>query len=293
VGVALSRIGAGKVRDIYAIDDERLLLVATDRISAYDVVLPDDILDKGRVLTGLSRFFFELLDVPNHLLSTEVEGIDVGGLDPAWLRGRSMIVRRAEVIPMECVVRGYLYGSSWREYRAGGGPSTEHLGPGMQLGERLDEPIFTPATKADVGHDENLDEAGARRLVGDDLYDKLRHRSLHIYQTAAEHAAARGVILADTKFEFGFAGSELILIDEVLTPDSSRYWPAASWKPGQDMPSFDKQYVRDWLDQAGWDHQPPAPRIPEEVITGTRARYIEAYERITDRSFADYLEADR
>ena len=286
----LSKIGSGKVRDLYAVDDERLLMVASDRISAYDVVLPDFIPDKGRVLTGLSLFFFDLLDTPNHFLSTSLAELgDVDEADLEWLAGRSMIVRRAEVVPVECVVRGYLYGSSWREYRSGGGPTTEHLGPGLVMGEKLDQPIFTPSTKATTGHDENLDEAGARSLIGHDLYQTLRELSIDIYQRAADHATAKGVVLADTKFEFGFADDELLLIDEVLTPDSSRYWPADRWEPGHDVPSFDKQFVRDWLDQSGWDHNPPAPPLPDEVISGTRNRYVEAYERITATPFNDYL----
>lgn len=286
----LSKIGSGKVRDLYAVDDQRLLMVASDRISAYDVVLADFIPDKGRVLTGLSLFFFDLLDTPNHLLSTSLAELgDVSDTDLEWLTGRSMIVRRAEVIPVECVVRGYLYGSSWREYRSGGGPTTEHLGPGLVMGDKLDQPIFTPSTKATTGHDENLDEAGARNVIGDDLYQTLRELSIDIYRRAADHAAAKGVILADTKFEFGLAGDELLLIDEVLTPDSSRYWPADRWTPGQDVPSFDKQFVRDWLDQSGWDHSPPAPSLPPHVISGTRDRYVEAYERITGNAFVDYM----
>jgi phosphoribosylaminoimidazole-succinocarboxamide synthase len=242
------------------------------------------------VLTGLSLFFFDLLDTPNHLISTSLDDLgEVSEADVEWLRGRSMIVHRAEVIPVECVVRGYLYGSSWREYRSGGGPTTEHLGPGLVMGDKLSEPIFTPSTKAATGHDENLDEAGARNLIGHDLYQTLRELSIAIYRRAADHAAAKGVILADTKFEFGFAGDELLLIDEVLTPDSSRYWPADRWTPGHDVPSFDKQFVRDWLDQSGWDHNPPAPSLPVAVIGGTRDRYIEAYERITGHRFTDYL----
>jgi phosphoribosylaminoimidazole-succinocarboxamide synthase len=291
---AVRKIGAGKVRDIYDLGDDRLLLVASDRISAYDVVLPDPIPDKGRVLTAISQFFFELLDTPNHYLSTDISEFDLPTSDwpdPDYFAGRSMVVRKAEVIPVECVVRGYLYGSSWREYQAGGGPTTEHLPPGLKLADRLTEPIFTPATKATEGHDENLDEAGARSLIGDDLYEDLRDTSIAIYQQAAQHAASRGVILADTKFEFGHVGDELILIDEVLTPDSSRYWPAEEWRPGQDVPSFDKQFVRDWLDRVHWDHQPPAPHLPSDVIEGTRRRYIEAHDRITDTAFADYLAA--
>jgi phosphoribosylaminoimidazole-succinocarboxamide synthase len=283
----LTHIASGKVREIYSIDDRRLLFVATDRISAYDVVLPDPIPDKGKVLTGLSLFWFRHLRVPNHFLSDDLSGLDLED----DLTGRAMVVRRAEVVPLECVVRGYLYGSSWREYRAGGGPTTEHLPAGLQLADRLEEPIFTPSTKATVGHDENLDEAGARRLVGDDLYDELRRRSVEIYTHAAEHASARGVILADTKFEFGFDGDELLLVDEVLTPDSSRYWPASDWKPGTDPPSFDKQFVRSWLDQSGWDHSPPAPVLPADVVAGTRSRYVEAYQLITGRSFDLYLGA--
>ena len=285
----LSKVGSGKVRDLYAIDDQRLLLVASDRISAYDVVLGDTIPDKGRVLTGLSLFFFEMLDTPNHLLSTSLAALGDIGEDLEWLTGRSMIVRRAEVIPVECVVRGYLYGSSWREYRSGGGPTTEHLPGGLVMGAKLDEPTFTPSTKATTGHDENLNEAAARDLIGDDLYERLRQLSIEIYRKAADHAHTRGVILADTKFEFGFAGDDLLLIDEVLTPDSSRYWPADQWTPGKDVPSFDKQYVRDWLDKTGWDHSAPAPSLPGAIIAGTRDRYIEAFERITGTSFAGYL----
>ncbi|HLV91203.1 MAG: phosphoribosylaminoimidazolesuccinocarboxamide synthase [Acidimicrobiales bacterium] len=288
--LALPHIASGKVREIYEIDADRLLFVATDRISAFDVVLNQDIPDKGRVLTGLSLHFFEYLDTPNHFLSTDLSGIP--GLtddDLDWLHGRAMVVRRAEVIPVECVVRGYLYGSSWREYRDGGGPTTEHLPAGLRLADKLDEPIFTPATKEASGHDVNIDEATAREILGDDLYEELRRRSIDIYRRAADYAADRGVILADTKFEFGFSDGELLLIDEVLTPDSSRYWPADRWEPGSDVPSFDKQYVREWLETRDWDKTPPAPDLPDEIVAGTRARYIEAYERITGRSFDEYL----
>ncbi len=286
----LPHIASGKVREIYEVDREHLLFVATDRISAYDVILDQLIPDKGKVLAGLSLHFFDLLDTPNHLVSTDLStlpGLDDGEREE--LRGRSMVVRRAEVIPVECVVRGYLYGSSWREYRDGGGPTTEHLPSGLALADRLPEPIFTPATKATTGHDENITESETRELLGDELYEELRKRSVDIYLRASEHAAARGVILADTKFEFGFAGGELLLIDEVLTPDSSRYWPADQWVPGQDVPSFDKQYVREWLDTTDWDKTPPAPDLPDEIVEGTRSRYVEAYERITGDSFAEYL----
>jgi phosphoribosylaminoimidazole-succinocarboxamide synthase len=286
---ALRHLTSGKVRDIYEVDDDRLLFVASDRISAYDVVLPDTIPDKGRVLTGLSLFWFETLDVPNHVVTTDLSELDLTDEETDRLRGRSMIVRRAEVIPMECVVRGYLYGSAWREYRSGGGPTTEHLPPGLRMADKLPEPLFTPATKAESGHDENLTVAEARALIGDDLYERLKRSSIEVYRRAADLAAERGVLLADTKFEFGFADGELLLIDEVLTPDSSRYWPADAYEPGRTMPSFDKQYVRDWLDGTGWDHTPPAPAMPAEVREGTRARYIEAFELITRRSFDEYL----
>ena len=281
------------MREIYEVDDDRLLIVASDRISAYDVVMTEEIPDKGKVLTGVSNHWFELLDTPHHLLSNDpadVPGINAEQAD--YLRGRMMLARRCEVIPMECVIRGYLYGSSWREYRDGGGPTTEHLPDGLQMADKLAEPIFTPATKAEEGdHDENLTEAGARDLVGNDLYEQLKQLSIDIYLTAAEFARERGVILADTKFEFGMVDEEVTLIDEVPTPDSSRYWPADQWTPGHTVPSYDKQFVRDWLDSTGWDHTPPAPRLPDEVIGQTRAKYVEAYERITGSSFDDYLES--
>ena len=290
--VALPHLASGKVREIYEIDADHLLFVATDRISAYDVILNQMIPDKGRVLTGLSLHFFDLLDTPNHLVSTDLTDVDgLGEEDHQELTGRAMVVRRAEVIPVECVVRGYLYGSSWREYRHGGGPTTEHLPGGLQMADKLDEPIFTPATKAASGHDENITEAQARTILGDALYEELRKRSLDIYSRANEYAAGKGVILADTKFEFGHADDELLLIDEVLTPDSSRYWPADEYRPGDEIPSFDKQYVREWLETQPWDKNPPPPDLPDEIVQGTRARYIEAYERITGDAFDDYLGA--
>ena len=288
--LALPHLASGKVREIYEVDRDRLLFVATDRISAYDVILDQPIPDKGRVLTGLSLHFFDLLDTPNHLLTTDLSGIDaLTDEEVAELAKRAMVVRRADVVPVECVVRGYLYGSSWKEYQGGGGPTTEHLPAGLQMADKLPEPIFTPATKATSGHDENITEAETRALLGDDLYEDLRQRSLGIYNRAADYAASRGVILADTKFEFGHADGELLLIDEVLTPDSSRYWPADEWQPGETLPSFDKQYVRDWLDTTGWDHEPPPPDLPEEVVNETRGRYVEAYERITGSPFEEYL----
>lgn len=291
--LALPHVASGKVREIYAIDADHLLFVATDRISAYDVILEPDIPDKGRVLTGLSRFFFHMLDAPNHLVSTDLTGVDsLDDTQRSELAGRAMIVRRAHVLPIECVVRGYLYGSAWREYASGGGPTTEHLPEGLLRASQLEEPIFTPATKSDSGHDLNLTETDARRLVGDDRYERLRAMSLEIYGRAARHAADRGVILADTKFEFGTIDDEILLVDEVLTPDSSRYWPAGEWNPGREMPSYDKQYVRDWLDSIGWDHEPPAPALPFDVVQGTRAKYVEAYELITGMSFQQYMEGD-
>lgn len=286
---ALPHIASGKVREIYEIDSDHLLFAATDRISAYDVILNQVIPDKGRVLTGLSLHFFDLLDTPNHLVTTDLALVD--GLtdeERQELSGRAMVVKRAEVVPVECVVRGYLYGSSWREYRDGGGPTTEHLPSGLRMADKLTEPIFTPATKAASGHDENITEGQTREILGDSLYEELRRRSIDIYTRANAYAAERGVILADTKFEFGHANGELLLIDEVLTPDSSRYWPVDEYEPGAEIPSYDKQYVREWLERQPWDKSPPAPDLPDEIVNGTRDRYVEAYERITGKSFDDY-----
>ena len=279
----LTHVASGKVREIYEIDAEHLLLVASDRISAYDVIMDQVIPAKGRILTGVSEFFFDMLDTPNHLVTTSIDALDLEDSD--WLTGRSMVVRKAEMTPIECVVRGYLYGSSWREYAAGGGPSTEHLPPGLEQASKLTEPIFTPASKAASGHDENLTESGARSMVGDELYEMLRNTSINIYRTATAHAEARGLIIADTKFEFGMIDGTLTLCDEVLTPDSSRYWPASEYQIGGTMPSFDKQYLRDWLDSTGWDHTPPPPTLPDDVIRGTRAKYVDAFERLTDQIF--------
>jgi phosphoribosylaminoimidazole-succinocarboxamide synthase len=271
----------GKVREMYEIDED-LLMVASDRISAYDVILPDPIPDKGAVLTQMSVFWFGLLgDVcPNHFLSTEV---------PEEVAGRAIRVRRLDMYPVECVVRGYLSGSGWREYRESGSVCGIELPDGLRESERLPEPIFTPATKAEIGeHDENVDFERAVEIVGSrGLMEHLRNTSVELYRRAAEHAAARGIILADTKFEFGsHAGAEVVLADEVLTPDSSRFWPADEYEPGRAQRSFDKQYVRDHLDSTGWDHTPPAPDLPEDVIANTRARYVEAYERLSEREFA-------
>jgi phosphoribosylaminoimidazole-succinocarboxamide synthase len=288
---ALEHLGSGKVREIYRIDDDRLLIVASDRISAFDVVLGEAIPHKGQVLTGVSLHWFDILDTPHHLISADTRAMDfLSSEQQRDFAGRAMLVRAAEVIPMECVIRGYLYGSSWNEYSAGGGPTTEHLPEGLEMASKLSEPIFTPATKAESGHDENLTEAEARAFVGNDLYEQLKARSLAIYSAGADYAAARGIILADTKFEFGMVNGEVILIDEVLTPDSSRYWPADAWQPGATMPSFDKQPVRDWLeDQDGWDKTPPAPPMPQDVIDATADRYMSAYELLTGRPFSEYL----
>jgi phosphoribosylaminoimidazole-succinocarboxamide synthase len=270
----------GKVRDIYEVEDD-LLMVASDRISIYDVVLPTPIPDKGKVLTQMSIFWFETTAgiVPNHFLSEEV---------PEDVAERGIRVRKLEMFPVECVVRGYLSGSGWREYRESGSVCGIDLPPGLRESDRLPEPIFTPATKADVGdHDENIDFDRAAEIVGDRaLMEELRRVSIALYSHAAEHAAQRGIILADTKFEFGsHPGAEVVLADEVLTPDSSRFWPEDSYEPGRSQPSFDKQYVRDWADEAGWDHSPPAPELPADVVEQTRAKYVEAYERITERRF--------
>jgi phosphoribosylaminoimidazole-succinocarboxamide synthase len=273
----VSLVFQGKVRDIYAAGDDRLLLVASDRISTYDVVHPTPIPDKGKVLTGLTAFWLERTgDIcPNHLVSlTDV---------PEEHRGRAMLVERLEMVPVECVVRGYITGSGWREYQATGAVCGIELADGLQESERLPHPIFTPATKAELGeHDENIDFERMAEIVADrDLAAALRRLSIDLYTRGAEHALERGIILADTKFEFGRRpDGTLVLGDEVMTPDSSRFWPADGYEPGRSQPSFDKQYVRDWAAASGWDKTPPAPPIPDAVVEGTRARYLEAYDRI-------------
>ena len=268
---------SGKVREVYEAGDD-LLMVASDRISIYDVILPDPIPDKGRVLTGMSAFWFDRTNeiVPNHLISIE----DV----PEEARGRAMLVRRLEMYPVECVVRGYLSGSGWREYQETGSVCGVGLPAGLQESDRLPRPIFTPATKAEFGdHDENITFDEAVELVGDrPLMEELRRISLELYEFGSRHAADRGIILADTKFEFGsHPGAEVVLGDEVMTPDSSRFWPEDGYEPGRAQPSFDKQFVRDWADATGWDHSPPGPELPEDVIAQTRDRYLEAYSRLT------------
>ena len=282
----------GKVRDIYDVDDRHLLMVTSDRISAFDVVLPSPIPDKGRVLTGLSLFWFQRTAglVPNHLVTA-----DMDAFPPAFrehrdeLAGRSMLVRRAEMIPVECVARGYLSGSGWKEYLASGTVCGIALPPGLRESDRLPEPIFTPATKAETGHDENISLERAGELVGEGLAQRLKELTLSLYGLGAELAAEHGVLLADTKFEFGFIDGEITLCDEVMTPDSSRFWPADGYRPGGAQPSFDKQYVRDWLDDVGWDHEPPAPDLPPGIVAQTSQRYAEAYDRITGEPFERYL----
>jgi phosphoribosylaminoimidazole-succinocarboxamide synthase len=283
----LELLSRGKVRDIYAVGDDRLLMVASDRISTYDVVHPTPIPDKGKVLTGLSVFWFERTRglCPNHLLSYE----DV----PDEVRGRALLVERLEMVPVECVVRGYLTGSGWSDYRADGSVCGIALPAGLRESERLPEPIFTPATKAELGqHDENVDFDRAAEIVGDrELLEELRRLSLELYGFAADHARERGILLADTKFELGRRGDGTIVLgDEALTPDSSRFWPAQGYAPGRAQPSFDKQFVRDWASASGWDRQPPAPELPAEVVEGTRARYSDAYERIVGEPFDAWLE---
>jgi phosphoribosylaminoimidazole-succinocarboxamide synthase len=289
----LTHLRSGKVRDLYEVDDDHLLLVASDRVSTYDVVHPTPVPDKGRVLTGLSSFWFERLGdvVPNHLVSTSVRDLPEGAQEAAdWLRGRSMLVRKVEIVPFECVVRGYLVGSGWKEYQRDGTVCGLSLPGGLVEADRLPEPIFTPATKAEEGeHDENVSFEVMADALDEDLASTLRDLSLRVYAAGAEHAASRGIILADTKFEFGLLDGEVVLADEVLTPDSSRYWPADAWAPGATPPSFDKQFVRDYATSTGWDKQPPAPSLPDDVVAATREKYIEAYERLTGAAFDDWL----
>jgi phosphoribosylaminoimidazole-succinocarboxamide synthase len=285
--VDLPLIAKGKVREMYGLDDERLLMVASDRISTYDAVHPTPIPDKGKVLTGLSVFWFQKTKqiVANHLISAS-DGV------PEEVLGRALVVRKLRMLPVECVVRGYITGSGWKDYQATGTVSGIELPAGLRESEQLGEPIFTPSTKADVGHDETIDFAQAAELVGDRaLMERVRDVSIELYSFAAEHARERGVILADTKFELGLdENDELVVGDEVLTPDSSRYWPVDTYEVGRGQPSFDKQYVRDWAAHSGWDKRPPAPEIPQDVVAGTRARYVEAYELITGEPFAAWLE---
>ena len=296
----LTHVATGKVRDLYAAGDE-LLLVASDRISTYDVVHPTPVPDKGRILTGLATFWFGRLEgtIAHHLVASGddsvLRGLDVegAGLDAGWLEGRTMRCRRTRVVPFECVVRGHLAGSGWVDYQRTGAICGVELPSGLREADALPMPVFTPATKAEHGeHDENVSFDAMVKALGAPLAQELRRRSLEVYALGAAHAASAGLILADTKLEFGLvddgSGEEILLIDEVLTPDSSRYWPAESWAPGGSPPSFDKQFVRDHVSASGWDRRPPAPALPEEVVASTRARYIEAYERVTGAPFSTW-----
>jgi phosphoribosylaminoimidazole-succinocarboxamide synthase len=272
-------VGSGKVRELYALDDDRLLLVASDRISTFDVVLPTEVPDKGRVLTGLSGFWFaRTKDIcANHLLSLQSDG-------------RSTECRRLDMLPIECVVRGYLAGSGWKDYTSTGAVCGHELPTGLQESAELPDPIFTPATKATTGHDENIDREVAAELVGSELFDEVERISIELYRFASNHARSRGILIADTKFEFGLDEQHrLVLGDEALTPDSSRFWPAAEFRPGGPQPSFDKQFVRDYCETLGWDKTAPGPELPDDVVTGTRARYIEAFGRLTGIEFDAYL----
>ncbi|PKQ15291.1 MAG: phosphoribosylaminoimidazolesuccinocarboxamide synthase [Actinobacteria bacterium HGW-Actinobacteria-7] len=286
--VGLSPDSQGKVRDLFDLGD-RLLLVASDRISAFDFVLPDPIPFKGEVLTKLSLFWFDLLAdvVPNHLISADVADLpEQFAAHTEWLRGRFMLVKKASVYPVECIVRGYLAGSGWKEYREEGTVCGIALPTGLSESSCLADPIFTPSTKAEIGdHDENISFEEMVSVVGVEVATKLRDTSIAVYSKAREHAASRGIIIADTKFEFGAVNGELTLIDEVLTPDSSRFWPAAQYAEGRGQASFDKQFVRDWLESSGWDKQPPAPALPADVVEATSKKYIQAYELITGRTF--------
>jgi phosphoribosylaminoimidazole-succinocarboxamide synthase len=276
---AALHVGSGKVRELYQLDDERLLLVASDRISTFDVVLPTEIPDKGRVLTGMSGFWFaQTRDLcANHLLTLRADG-------------RSMECRRLEMLPLECVVRGYLSGSGWKDYLATGAVCGHVLPAGLTESAELPQPIFTPSTKAITGHDENIDRDRAGELVGAALLDEVERTSLALYRFAADHARRRGILIADTKFEFGLdADGGLLLADEAFTPDSSRFWPADEYRPGAVQPSFDKQFARDYCESLGWDKTYPGPELPELIVAGTRDRYVEAFERITDLRFEDYV----
>jgi phosphoribosylaminoimidazole-succinocarboxamide synthase len=276
---AAVHVGSGKVRELFELDSERLLLVASDRISTFDVVLPTEIPDKGRVLTGLSGFWFARTReiVPNHLLALRSDG-------------RSTECQRLEMLPLECVVRGYITGSGWKDYKATGVVCGHKLPEGLTESEKLPEPIFTPSTKALEGHDQNIDREQAVELVGVERYGQVERASLELYHFASEHAAARGILMADTKYEFGIdPEGRLVLADELFTPDSSRFWPADEYEAGKPQPSFDKQFARDYCESLGWDKSDPGPELPEDIVAGTRARYVEAFERLTEISFDDYL----
>ncbi len=300
MSLASAYVRSGKVRDLFAVDDERLLLVASDRLSAFDVVLPTPIPDKGRILTGLSRFWFAETAsiVGNHLLSTDPADLPTGWAEDdagrAELRGRMMLCRRATVLPVEVIVRGYLAGSGWKDYRRSGSVCGIRLPAGLRESDRLPEPILSPSTKAEQGHDENIDLATMAATIGRETAERVRDVAIGLYAHAATISERAGIILADTKFEFGVVAlsSELLLIDEVLTPDSSRFWDAADYEPGRPQASYDKQFVRDWLETQPWDKTHPGPELPAEIVAGTRDRYIKAFERITAATFERYLQED-
>jgi phosphoribosylaminoimidazole-succinocarboxamide synthase len=290
--MSLHHLASGKVRDIYDLEDGTLLFVTSDRMSAFDVVMAEPIPDKGRVLTAITAFWLELLSpvAPNHLVSLEPPAPALAALETEHgdLTGRTMVVRRAEMLPIECIVRGYLSGSAWAEYQRTGTMHGVPLPRGLEQSDPLPEPVFTPSTKATGGHDENIGFDEAAGLVGIDLAKQAQELSLEAYRRGSARAAERGIIIADTKFELGLIDGELALCDEVLTPDSSRFWPADRWQPGAAPPSFDKQPLRDWLEAAGWDKRPPPPPLPPDVVEATRVRYVEAYERLTGARFADW-----
>jgi phosphoribosylaminoimidazole-succinocarboxamide synthase len=291
--IGLVHLHGGKVRDLYDAGEGRLLLVASDRISAFDVVMAEPVPGKGRALTAMSAFWFEHLgDVaPHHLISTDIDEFPEPARRPE-LAGRAMLCRRAEMLPIECIVRGYLSGSAWREYRTSGTVHGEAVPSGLRESDRFPEPLFTPSTKAEEGHDENISFAGAVDLVGHEVAGRARDISLELYRRAAAWAAERGLLVADTKFELGMVDGELVLADEVLTPDSSRFWPAERWEPGSTPPSYDKEPLRRWLDGLDWDKRPPPPALPPEVVAATTQRYREAYERLTGRSLGDWPGSD-
>ena len=288
IETSLKHVYTGKVRELYEVSHDRLLMVASDRVSVFDVVLPDEIPDKGRVLTGLSSWWFDRTAslVPNHVISADPTDFPEFTRD---VEGRAMLVRSARPVRLECVVRGYVFGHGWSEYRDSGTIGGQAAPAGLREAEKLPEPLFTPTTKADEGHDESLTPDEAIALVGADRYGKLRDLSLQLYELGARHAASCGVILADTKFEFGELDGEILLIDEVLTPDSSRYWPAEEYTTGGSPPSYDKQFVRDYMDSVSWDRVSAPPHLPPEIIDSTRARYVEAYELITGQSFDEWF----
>jgi phosphoribosylaminoimidazole-succinocarboxamide synthase len=288
--VPLPLVHSGKVREVYDAGDGRLLMVTSDRISAFDVVMVEPIPHKGRVLTAMTAYWLEQVAdlVPSHLVSFDPADFPPEAAALGDVAGRAMLVRRADMLPIECIVRGYVAGSAWKEYRESGTVHGIAVPPGLEEAAKLPEPLFTPSTKATEGHDENISPADAAKLVGEDVLEQARDISLRVYQRAADQAAARGIIVADTKFELGFIDGRLALCDEVLTPDSSRFWDAATWQPGTTPPSFDKQPLRDWLEASGWDKSPPPPFLPFDVVRATRDRYIAAYETITGLSLADW-----